>query len=96
MVNEYIEKRMKELGFMLANYEDHRDSMDKDEDTSYYDKLVLVGRARIQELERLKKYLTIEKDGLRNSKYTIKLDIRTSLILPFLYLKPRKNRHREY
>jgi len=56
----YLNTRLKDLSVMLANYEDHRDSMQKDEDTSYYDRLVLVGRARIEELIRLKKVLKLE------------------------------------
>ena len=56
----YLNTRLKDLSVMLANYEDHRDSMQKDEDTSYYDRLVLVGRARIEELTRLKKVLKLE------------------------------------
>ena len=53
-LKDYVKERLKELSIMLANYENHRDAMQKDEDTSYYDKLVLVGRARIEELIRFK------------------------------------------
>jgi len=53
-LKDYVKKRLTDLSIMLADYENRRDAMQKDEDTSYLDKLVLVGRARIEELIRFK------------------------------------------
>ena len=57
-IKDYLSKRMKDLGKMLQDYEERRDSFEPNEsDKTYFDKLVLVGRARIEELERLNKWL---------------------------------------
>lgn len=64
----YLKQRLKDLGKMLADYEDYRDSMQKDEDTSHYDKLVLIGRARILELKRFEKYHDTRRTGIRYRK----------------------------